>query len=56
MASDQLGRQVRDELGGVATVEEALALADGLREPAPGQEEIARLLRDAERLRRECLA
>ncbi|GAA2371367.1 hypothetical protein GCM10010404_28250 [Nonomuraea africana] len=55
-SSDLLGRQVRDELGGVATVDEALALADGLREPAPGQEEIARLLRDAERLRRECLA
>ncbi|WP_431895190.1 hypothetical protein [Nonomuraea sp. bgisy101] len=55
-ASDLLGRQVRDALGGVATVEEALALAEGRRDPAPGQEEIARLLRDAERLRRECLA
>ncbi|MFD1930324.1 hypothetical protein ACFSKW_02430 [Nonomuraea mangrovi] len=55
-ASDLLGRQVRDALGGVATVEEALELAEGRRDPAPGQEEIARLLRDAERLRRECLA
>lgn len=55
-ACDQLGRQVRDELGGVASVEEALALADGAAEPAPGQEEIARLLRDAARLRAECLA
>ncbi|MFE3450117.1 hypothetical protein ACFXJ8_14395 [Nonomuraea sp. NPDC059194] len=55
-SSDLLGRQVRDALGGVATVEEALALAEGRGEPAPGQEEIARLLRDAERLRRECLA
>ncbi|MEW9550905.1 hypothetical protein [Nonomuraea sp. NPDC050783] len=54
-ASDLLGRQVRDELGGVASVAEALGLADGTREPAEGQEEIARLLRAAERLRRECL-
>ncbi|MER7499171.1 hypothetical protein AB0L05_25900 [Nonomuraea pusilla] len=55
-ASDLLGRQVRDELGGVASVEEALGLADGTRHPAEGQEEIARLLRNAERLRKECLA
>lgn len=55
-ACDQLGRQVRDELGGVASVEEALALADGTAQPAPGQEEIAKLLREAERLRAECLA
>lgn len=54
-SSDQLGRQVRDALGGVATVGEALALADGTRDPAPGQEEIARLLREAARLRTECL-
>src|SRR5690606_5556515 len=55
-ASDLLGRAVRDELGGVASVREALALADGSRAPAEGQEEIARLLRGAERLRGECLA
>ncbi|MEU7745264.1 hypothetical protein [Nonomuraea sp. NPDC049158] len=54
-ASDLLGRNVRDELGGVASVGEALGLADGTRDPEPGQEEIARLLRNAERLRRECL-
>ncbi|MFI6597579.1 hypothetical protein ACIBHX_15090 [Nonomuraea sp. NPDC050536] len=54
-ASDQLGRHVRDALGGVATVGEALALADGTRDPEPGQEEIARLLREASRLRAECL-
>jgi hypothetical protein len=54
-ASDLLGRQVRDELGGVASVREALGLADGTRHPAEGQEEIAQLLRNAERLRRECL-
>lgn len=55
-ACDQLGRQVRDSLGGVGSVEEALALADGDRDAAPGQEEIARLLREASRLRAECLA
>lgn len=54
-ASDLLGRNVRDELGGVAGVEEALGLADGTRAPAEGQEEIARLLRNAERLRQDCL-
>ncbi|NUS01617.1 MAG: hypothetical protein HOV97_03525 [Nonomuraea sp.] len=54
-ASDLLGRQVRDELGGVASVAEALGLADGVRDPAAGQEEIAGLLRNAERLRGECL-
>jgi hypothetical protein len=54
-ASDLLGRQVRDELGGVASVGEVLGLADGTRDAAAGQEEIARLLRNAERLRRECL-
>ncbi|WP_327092885.1 hypothetical protein OIE66_20250 [Nonomuraea sp. NBC_01738] len=55
-ASDLLGRNVRDELGGVAGVGEALALADGDRAPAAGQEEIARLLRTAELLRQDCLA
>ncbi|MFI9557298.1 hypothetical protein [Nonomuraea endophytica] len=55
-ASDLLGRNVRDELGGVASVEEALGLADGTRAPREGQEEIARLLRGAERLRQDCLA
>ncbi|MFI7444550.1 hypothetical protein [Nonomuraea indica] len=55
-ATDLLGRHVRDELGGVGSVGEALGLADGTRAPGEGQEEIARLLRNAERLRRECLA
>lgn len=55
-ATDLLGRHVRDELGGVGSVGEALGLADGTRAPGEGQEEIARLLRSAERLRRECLA
>ncbi|MEU1881609.1 hypothetical protein ABZ470_30275 [Streptosporangium sp. NPDC020072] len=54
-STDLLGRQVRDELGGVSTVAEALGLAEGTLEPAEGQEEIARLLRLADRLREECL-
>ncbi|GGK89976.1 hypothetical protein Sme01_50410 [Sphaerisporangium melleum] len=49
-STDLLGRQVRDALGGVATVGEALGLADGSREPGEGQEEIARLLRLADRM------
>ncbi|GGQ32700.1 hypothetical protein [Streptosporangium pseudovulgare] len=54
-STDQLGRQVRDQLGGVLGVDEALALAEGAAEPAEGQEEIAQLLRLAHRLREECL-
>ncbi|GAA5077541.1 hypothetical protein GCM10023259_082010 [Thermocatellispora tengchongensis] len=54
-STDLLGRHVRDQLGGVATVSEALALAEGAREPADGQDEIARLLRYAGELRAECL-
>ncbi|GII78840.1 hypothetical protein Sru01_38220 [Sphaerisporangium rufum] len=49
-ATDLLGRQVRDELGGVATVAEALALADGSLAPDDDRAEIARLLRLADRL------
>ncbi|GLW06571.1 hypothetical protein Misp01_17010 [Microtetraspora sp. NBRC 13810] len=54
-STDQLGRQVRDQLGGVAGIAEALALAEGAGRPADGQEEIAGLLRLADRLRAECL-
>ncbi|MEV8636809.1 hypothetical protein AB0395_34725 [Streptosporangium sp. NPDC051023] len=54
-STDLLGRQVRDELGGVSGMAEALGLAEGTLEPAEGQEEIARLLRMADRLREECL-
>ncbi|MFF5210987.1 hypothetical protein [Streptosporangium sp. NPDC000396] len=50
-----LGRQVRDQLGGVSSVAEALGLAEGTLEPAEGQEEIAGLLRLADRLREEAL-
>src|SRR5690606_4674381 len=39
-ATGLLGRRVRDELGGVASVEEALELAEGTREPSPEQEEV----------------
>ncbi|MFC4587796.1 hypothetical protein [Sphaerisporangium corydalis] len=49
-STDLLGRQVRDALGGVATVAEALGLADGSLIPDEGQEEIARLLRLADRM------
>jgi hypothetical protein len=51
-----LGRPVRDALGGVESIEEALALADGVREPAEGQAEAAALLRAARRLRDEALS
>jgi hypothetical protein len=49
-STELLGRHVRDALGGVATVSEALGLADGSLIPGEGQEEIARLLRLADRI------
>ncbi|GII02028.1 hypothetical protein [Planobispora takensis] len=55
-STDLLGRQIRDQLGGVSRMTEALALAEGTAEPAGDQEEVARLLRLANRLRQECLA
>lgn len=54
-STDLLGRQVRDQLGGVSGMTEALGIAEGTLEAAEGQEEIARLLRTADRLREECL-
>lgn len=51
-----LGRSVRESLGGVGTVAEALELAAGTREPEPAQREAADLLRAAARLRAEALA
>ncbi|MER7419403.1 hypothetical protein ABT346_21915 [Micromonospora peucetia] len=51
-----LGRPVREALGGVAEVDEVLALAAGERTPEPGQEEAAALLRAAARLRADALA
>lgn len=50
-----LGRNVRDDMGGVESVRDVLGLATGTRAPAAGQEEIAGLLRAAHRLRREAL-
>jgi hypothetical protein len=51
-----LGRPVRDALGGVESIGEALALADGTREPTEEQTEAAALLRAARRLREEALS
>lgn len=51
-----LGRPVRDALGGVESIDEALALADGTREPGEGQTEAAALLQAARRLRDEALS
>ncbi|MEU4244041.1 hypothetical protein [Actinoplanes sp. NPDC026619] len=50
-----LGRSVRESLGGVDTVEQALALSTGAAAPTPKQTEAAILLRTAARLRREAL-
>jgi hypothetical protein len=50
-----LGKVVREELGGVETVAEALGLADGSLAPADDQREIAALLRTAGRLYAESL-
>ncbi|GLY01227.1 MULTISPECIES: hypothetical protein [Actinoplanes] len=51
-----LGRSVRESLGGIETVGEVLALADGSREPTEEQSEAAALLRTALRLRSEALS
>ena len=51
-----LGRTVREALGGVETVGEVLALADGSRAPTEEQAESAALLRAAWRLRAEALS
>ncbi|MET0495181.1 MAG: hypothetical protein ABW000_18830 [Actinoplanes sp.] len=50
-----LGRPVRDALGGVDTVAEALALAAGTQQPTEEQAEAAALLQAAARLRAEVL-
>ena len=61
-AADALGRSVRDALGGVDSIEAALALADGTSNPAtaasslgPDRHEAARLLRAAARAYDEAL-
>ncbi|WP_433324361.1 hypothetical protein [Spirillospora sp. CA-294931] len=54
-ATGLLGRSVRDDLGGVDSIDTALALANGSLEPSPDLAETASLLRTAARLRREAL-
>jgi hypothetical protein len=51
-----LGRPVREDLGGISSVESVLALAAGSREPAEDQADAAALLQAAARLRAEALA
>ena len=50
-----LGRTVREALGGIESVSEVLALAEGRREPTEDQMEAAALLQAALRLRSEAL-
>ena len=54
--TEALGRDVRDDLGAVDTVQVALGLADGTLTPAGDQAEAAAMLRAAARLRRESLS
>ncbi len=54
-ATAALGRDVRDDLGAVDTVQAALGLADGTLAPSDEQAEAAALLQAAARLRRESL-
>ncbi|NUU21652.1 MAG: hypothetical protein HOV68_09085 [Streptomycetaceae bacterium] len=51
-----LGTAIRGELGGIEDIGRALDLADGKCAPERDEEEIARVLRRAEALRREVLA
>ncbi|MBB4755139.1 hypothetical protein [Actinoplanes lobatus] len=48
--TDTLGATVREELGGVETVTEALGLAHGTRVPADDQQEAATMLRNTARI------
>ena len=54
-ATAALGRDVRDDLGAVDTVQAALGLADGTLAPSNEQAEAAAIVRAAARLRRESL-
>ncbi|MEV6299596.1 hypothetical protein AB0M02_09345 [Actinoplanes sp. NPDC051861] len=51
-----LGRTVRESLGGIESIDEVLALAEGRREPTEEQAEAAAVLRAASRLRSEVLS
>ncbi|WP_091555739.1 hypothetical protein [Micromonospora pattaloongensis] len=55
-ATAALGKSVREELGGIESVEVVLALAAGDRTPTEEQAEAAALLRTAARLRAEALS
>ncbi|GIM97831.1 hypothetical protein [Paractinoplanes toevensis] len=50
-----LGRVVREELGGIDSIAEAIALATGGRVPDDSQREAARLLRTAYQMRQQAL-
>lgn len=54
-AADALGRSVRDSLGGIESLSEALEIADGTAGAGSGQHEAARLLRAAARAYDEAL-
>jgi hypothetical protein len=54
-AADALGRSVRDSLGGIQSIEDALAVADGSAGAGSEQHEAARLLRAASRAYDEAL-
>jgi hypothetical protein len=54
-AADALGRSVRDALGGIESIEDALAIADGGSGGGADQPEAARLLRAAARAYDEAL-
>ena len=54
-AADALGRSVRDALGGIESIEDALAIADGVSGAGADQHEAARLLRAAARAYDEAL-
>ncbi|MBR7827178.1 hypothetical protein KDK95_12745 [Actinospica sp. MGRD01-02] len=54
-AADALGRSVRDALGGIESLSEALEIADGTAGAGSGQHEAARLLRAAARAYDEAL-
>ncbi|WP_106399085.1 hypothetical protein [Actinocorallia populi] len=55
-ATEVLGRQLGDQLGGITRIEDALALADGTLTPPEDLEEIAAELREARRLLAELRA
>ncbi|GAA3449733.1 hypothetical protein [Dactylosporangium matsuzakiense] len=50
-----LGRVVREDLGGIDSIKEAVELATGLREPDAGQQQVADLLRRAYGMREAAL-